>query len=154
MTYELTASYSAISRWELDFNLHTVFDWYIRWDTLYVKFKEIDEEYVRNNWIVDGEFNRKILDRSSIVTGQVRLGKNEDQRYVYFPIEDFVWDGQSNILIIYYMDGQTEKGGWNGAPKDVAWLTVGGAVCVGGCWKLFSGNMRPGTWLATEIAPV
>ncbi len=45
MTYELTASYSAISRWELDFNLHAVFDWYIRWDTLYVKFKEIDEEY-------------------------------------------------------------------------------------------------------------
>ena len=40
-------------------------------------------------------------------------------RYVYFPIESFVWDGQSNILVIYYMDGaQTEKGGWNGAFKE------------------------------------
>ena len=45
MTYELTASYSTISRWELDFNLDTVFDWYIRWDTLFVKFKELDEDY-------------------------------------------------------------------------------------------------------------
>ena len=45
MTYELTASYSPISRWELDFNLHTVFDWYIKWDKLYVKFEELDEEY-------------------------------------------------------------------------------------------------------------
>ena len=45
MTYELTASYSTISRWELDFNLDSVFDWYIRWDTLFVKFKELDEDY-------------------------------------------------------------------------------------------------------------
>ena len=45
MTYELTASYLTISRWELDFSLHTVFDWYIRWDTLYVRFPELDEEY-------------------------------------------------------------------------------------------------------------
>ena len=45
MTYELTASYLTISRWELDFSLYTVFDWYIRWDTLYVRFQELDEEY-------------------------------------------------------------------------------------------------------------
>ena len=45
MTYELTASYSTISRWELDFNLDSVFDWYIKWDTLFVKFKELDEDY-------------------------------------------------------------------------------------------------------------
>jgi hypothetical protein len=45
MTYELTAAYSTISRWELDFNLDTVFDWYVRWDKLHVKFKELDEEY-------------------------------------------------------------------------------------------------------------
>jgi hypothetical protein len=45
MTYELTASYSTISRWELDFNLDSVFDWYIRWDKLFVKFKELDEDY-------------------------------------------------------------------------------------------------------------
>ena len=45
MTYELTASYSTISRWELDFKLDSVFDWYIKWDTLFVKFKELDEDY-------------------------------------------------------------------------------------------------------------
>ena len=45
MSSTLTASYSTISRWELDFNLDSVFDWYIRWDTLFVKFKELDEDY-------------------------------------------------------------------------------------------------------------
>jgi hypothetical protein len=85
----------------------------------HTKLKEIDEDYVKNNWIIDDEFNPKILDKNSTVTDQVRIGSNDEIRYVYFPIEDFVWDGESNILIIYYMDGQTERGGWNGAFKSV-----------------------------------
>ncbi len=72
----------------------------------------IEEEYVRNNWIVDGDFNPKILDKSSAVTGVVKMGK-DGNRYVYFPIDDFVYDGGSSLLIVYYVDGQTEKGGWN-----------------------------------------
>jgi hypothetical protein len=77
----------------------------------------IDADTVKDNWLLDDDFNPKILDKNSTVTGEVRIGNDEDQRYVYFPIEDFVWDGISNLLIIYYMDGQTDRDGWNGGFK-------------------------------------
>ncbi len=85
----------------------------------HTKLNTIDAEFIRENWLLDEEFNPKILDKNSAVTGQVRTGDDKSIRYVYFPIEDFVWDGESNLLIIYYIDGQTEKGGWNGAFKEV-----------------------------------
>jgi hypothetical protein len=77
----------------------------------------IDVDTVKDRWLLDDDFNPKILDKNSTVTGEVRIGNDEDQRYVYFPIEDFVWDGISNLLIIYYMDGQTDRDGWNGGFK-------------------------------------
>ncbi len=85
----------------------------------HIKSDTINSEFIKENWLLDDEFNPKILDKNSAVTGQVRTGENKDVRYVYFPIEDFVWDGESNIVIIYYIDGQTERGGWNGAFKQV-----------------------------------
>ena len=79
---------------------------------------ELESSFVKDNWIIDDDFNPKILDKQTAKTGEVRYA-NDEMRYVYFPIESFVWDGQSNILVIYYMDGaQTEKGGWNGAFKE------------------------------------
>jgi hypothetical protein len=86
------------------------------------KLSELETGFVKDNWIIDDEFNPKILDKQTAKTGEVRYAKDEEIRYVYFPIDSFVWDGQSNILIIYYMDGsQTEKGGWNGAFKEVSY---------------------------------
>lgn len=42
----LTAKYTIRSHWFLDFDLNLVADWYVRWDTLHVKFNELDEQYV------------------------------------------------------------------------------------------------------------
>ncbi len=46
MTYQLTAEYKNCSVWELDFDLNAVHDWFIKWDTLHVKFKAADKNYV------------------------------------------------------------------------------------------------------------
>ncbi len=43
---ELTATYISSSRWTLDFDLKDVHDWYVKWETLYVKHQENDEDYV------------------------------------------------------------------------------------------------------------
>jgi hypothetical protein len=83
----------------------------------HTELTQLNSDTVKDNWLLDDDFNPKILDKNSTVTGEVRIGNDEDQRYVYFPIEDFVWDGISNLLIIYYMDGQTDRDGWNGGFK-------------------------------------
>jgi hypothetical protein len=84
------------------------------------KLSELEVGFVKDNWVIgDDDFNPKILDKNEAQTGKVRYAKDEEIRYVYFPIDSFVWDGESNILVIYYMDGaQTEKGGWNGAFRE------------------------------------
>lgn len=46
MKFQLTADYSISSYWELDFDLNEVYDWHIKWDTLFVQFTEKDEEFV------------------------------------------------------------------------------------------------------------
>ncbi len=43
---ELTATYISSSQWTLDFDLKDVHDWYVKWDMLYVKHQENDEDYV------------------------------------------------------------------------------------------------------------
>ena len=50
---ELTAFYSSSSKWELDFDLNDTYNWYVKWDTLYVQHKESDsdfEEYEDIKW--------------------------------------------------------------------------------------------------------
>jgi len=43
----LFANYTLDSYWELDFDLDSVADWYVRWDTLHVKFNPGDTNYVK-----------------------------------------------------------------------------------------------------------
>lgn len=45
MTCKIYATYKSTSIWELNFDLHSVADWYIEWDCLYVKFKDSDADY-------------------------------------------------------------------------------------------------------------
>ena len=47
MKFQLTANYSISSKWELDFDLNKVYDWHIKWDTLFVQFNEKDETFVK-----------------------------------------------------------------------------------------------------------
>lgn len=42
---ELTVCYEAASNWSLNFDLNDVADWYVKWDTLFVKHNEDDEDY-------------------------------------------------------------------------------------------------------------
>ena len=42
---ELTAFYSSSSKWELDFDLNDTYNWYVKWDTLYVQHKESDSDF-------------------------------------------------------------------------------------------------------------
>ncbi len=42
---ELTVYYQAASNWDLEFDLKDVADWYVKWDTLFVKHNEDDEDY-------------------------------------------------------------------------------------------------------------
>ncbi len=42
---ELTAFYSSSSKWELDFDLKDTYNWYVKWDTLYVKHQESDADF-------------------------------------------------------------------------------------------------------------
>lgn len=42
---ELTVCYEAASSWNLEFDLNDVADWYVKWDTLFVKHNEEDEDY-------------------------------------------------------------------------------------------------------------
>jgi len=46
MQYRLDANYSANSIWFLDFDLKEVAEFYIRWDTLYVKFLHTDDDFI------------------------------------------------------------------------------------------------------------
>lgn len=45
MNSALEAHYSMTSRWELPFGLTFVADWYVKRDTLYVKFNTSDREF-------------------------------------------------------------------------------------------------------------
>jgi hypothetical protein len=45
VSYELTAFYTSSSRWTLDFDLKDVYEWYVKWDTLYVKHQESDADF-------------------------------------------------------------------------------------------------------------
>ena len=45
MLFRLDANYSSNSVWFLDFDLREVAEWYIRWDTLYVKFLHSDLDF-------------------------------------------------------------------------------------------------------------
>lgn len=45
MSHYLTATYKPCSYWELEFNLNDVAEWYVKWDTLHVKFKDSDTEF-------------------------------------------------------------------------------------------------------------
>jgi hypothetical protein len=47
VSYELTAFYTSSSRWTLDFDLKDVYEWYVKWDTLYVKHHENDAVFVK-----------------------------------------------------------------------------------------------------------
>ena len=42
-TYELIVSYRPVSKFHLNFDLTEVYDWHIKWDTLYVKRLNTDE---------------------------------------------------------------------------------------------------------------
>lgn len=44
-TNTVYANYAICSAFEIDFDLNVVFDWYVKWDTLYVKFNSTDTEY-------------------------------------------------------------------------------------------------------------
>ena len=46
MTYGFIARYKVNSYWELDFDLNKVEEWYVRWDTLYVKFRATDNNFI------------------------------------------------------------------------------------------------------------
>lgn len=41
--YEFISSYQSNSVFELDFDIRDSFDWYLKWDTLYVQHHENDE---------------------------------------------------------------------------------------------------------------
>ena len=45
MSSTLIATYSPVACWELEFDLRTVADWYVKWDELHVKFKPTDITY-------------------------------------------------------------------------------------------------------------
>jgi hypothetical protein len=42
---ELTVCYQVESNWNLEFDLKDVADWYVKWDKLFVKHNQDDEDY-------------------------------------------------------------------------------------------------------------
>jgi len=83
----------------------------------------ITTQYIKDNYIVDNEFDTSILNvNSNKLQGVVETYNG--QRYVFFRITNFNWDFRENLLITYWMDGpQPASGGWNGG-----YITSGSGV--------------------------
>ena len=83
----------------------------------------ITAQYIKDNYIIDDEFDTSILNvNSNKLQGVVETYNG--QRYVFFRITNFNWNFTENLLITYWMDGpQPTNGGWNGG-----YITSGNGV--------------------------
>jgi len=77
----------------------------------YESVESYDQEFINNNFIKDGVFNTKILNKDVNSTGEVRIMSNGD-RYVFFQIDPFIYNG-GNFTVVMYMSGSPINGGWN-----------------------------------------
>jgi len=57
-SYIVEAQFSAYSNWEVPYNLEEVCDWYIKYNTLYIKVTK-DDKYIEYEVIGEGDVDYK-----------------------------------------------------------------------------------------------
>ena len=60
--YTLEAQYTAYSQWDIDFDISTVADWYIKYDTLFVQHNKDDDDWEKYHPSASGECDYKTPD--------------------------------------------------------------------------------------------
>lgn len=74
----------------------------------------ITSDYVFENLVVNDNFDTNVL---NVSTQQIQgvVETYNSQRYVFFPISHYHWNGSDNILVSYWMNGANPlNGGYNG----------------------------------------
>jgi hypothetical protein len=104
----------------------------------------INNAYVQSEYIVENDdFDPQFLD-INVSQRQGVVETINGQRWVFFQVENYIWNGTSNIQVIYWMDGSNPlNGGFNGGYINTA-VTEPEEVL---------GTTKQNSWTGTEGIP-